>query len=1107
MMAAGTMFINTATAQDMQMRSDGGGYIADESQGEKSPPRKTGTVSLTVRDSSIRWAITTIARQAGLRPIFNEGDPQLDKKISVKIANVRALEAFSIVLANTRLEAKLGPDGETILIRPKVAPSAEGQSQATGTVAGNVIDSTTKAGLGQVTVVLLGTRLTTITSERGDFVIDKVPPGRYTISLRSLGYTTTTREVMVTESQRTTITIAMVESPTSLTEVVTTATGNQARYQVGTAITSINVDELRKTVPVKNLTDVLDAGYISGLYVSRGSGTPGAPSRVRSRGIGSINASNDPIIIVDGVRVYSEQTTNTNDANYSVLDRIDINMVDRIDVLRGAAASAQYGSDAANGVIVITTKRGGVERTRWTLRATQDITHQPWRPTDSYIRLGTNPAGGVPDVCTLGIPDCDFYALEVFNLLGGSRTSVLGRGERSSVNASVLGGSRALSYSLGGSISREIGQIRMNDIDRALVSQFMGKDVPRWASRPQQFRNTSGFSTVQFNPSKTLTISLTNTIYRALRQETPYKDAYGLQQLATAKDSALTINLIRDYRRRTTYNEWSSLNTISSTWLPTNYLNFAGNIGYQVISNATKTVLRRGDCPALTETSTECPDNIGRLSSMDMGRRVGSINLRGTTRVPTFLGIDLTPMFGANYVMEATTDRRVTASDLMEGTSSANGAGNVSMGDTEGDKRSLGLIANLGISLFNKRIFTQVGTRIDASSVLGAEVHPVYPKLDLSYVMSDEYWMPASISTMRLRFAYGHSARQPSAGATSHHYLPQDAVLGGTVFPALIFYSIGNPILRPERSKEFEVGFDGGVFNDRITLSLTRYLKRSKDMLVTRRLPNSLGSWAWTANLGSVSNRGLEGEVSVRILESYPISWSILANLSTYRNRLDHIASDFNQDFQGDLSITDWKGQRYVVGYPIDGWWMRPVITYEDIDQDGVITNDEILRADSSIFIGSPTPKAQSMISSQVGFWGGRLLLSVTSQLTRGMIQGNLLNANSLHRAVNPIRELNDPSTPLARQALIRSGYHYLHPVSMFRISAVSASIEAPQSLTRMFRSTAMRIQLTGDNVGLWTNYSGADPNVNETIVGSRNRDSGQLPMPRRWGINVLLSY
>ncbi|HXC24990.1 MAG TPA: carboxypeptidase-like regulatory domain-containing protein, partial [Gemmatimonadaceae bacterium] len=265
-------------------------------------------VTLVVEDSTVAYAIQALTQQAKLHVLYHSGDPVFSKRIAVHLVNTPIMDALAAVLQGTGLRPMLSFDGETVLIRPQDgAAHAQG-----GLVAGRVTDSASQAGFGGVSVKIEGTKLRTVTSDSGHFTLRDVPPGEQVLSVRLFGYKPAERTVTIVDSERTTVQIAMVPVPTVLSGVVTTATGLQRKVEVGNDITTLNVDSIMRVAPITSVTDLLET-RVPGLTVLHTSGVPGDPSRIRIRGASSITGNNDPIVIVDGIRVYANQSDPRND--------------------------------------------------------------------------------------------------------------------------------------------------------------------------------------------------------------------------------------------------------------------------------------------------------------------------------------------------------------------------------------------------------------------------------------------------------------------------------------------------------------------------------------------------------------------------------------------------------------------------------------------------------------------------------------------------------------------------------------------------------------------------------------------------------------------------
>ena len=563
------------------------------------------------------------------------------------------------------------------------------------------------------------------------------------------------------------------------------------------------------------------------------------------------------------------------------------------------------------------------------------------------------------------------------------------------------------------------------------------------------------------------------------------------------------------FRERTTNDEQSVLNSMSATWTPSAWWNTHGDIGYQTSTRETRTLLRRGDCDA---SVFACADlSLGRLAASSTSPTEATVNIINTVQLPARYGIRFRPSLGANYVRGTNSSTGYSASNLALGATTSAGAGTTTLNpETQSTLVQLGLFATTGISLFNDRLSTSIGTRIDASNSLGKSVRPTYPKLDLSYVLSNEPFFPWRdvVNMLRLRLAYGHAAVQPDLGASYRTYNLYGSPQPGTL-PAVVITTLGNPGLRPERTTELETGFDLGVLGDRVTLGVTGYRKLSRDALVSISLPPSVsaGTGGYTANIGSVRNTGAEISLGAFILDRPEFTWNVNVTYSRNRNTLVKLSDDAStQDISNGAAGSNYQS-RYVEGYPLAGTWTRPVVSYSDTNRDGVITDDEIVRGDSTVFVGGPLPKYEASFGTQAGFLHGRLTIATQFAYQNGMSQVNQTVFDVSGLAGGALRAYNDPSTSLAEQAAIRSGIAALHTVSILRMQSLSVRMAAPQSLARRLRASAMSVAIQGNNLALWTNYSGSDPNVSSSIVGNVSIDAGVIPQPRTWGLNVSLNY
>src|SRR5438477_8347921 len=271
-------------------------------------------------------------------------------------------------------------------------------------VTGRVTDQASGHPLGGARVTIVGTSLIAQTNAEGRYSIARVPAGQATVRASAVGYAAASRALTVNPGESAVADLTLALSPYSLDEVVVTSTGDQARKEVGNTIARIDAPKEVEKGTIQDLTDLLGA-HAAGVDVLPGTQT-GSPSRVRIRGTNSLSLNNEPIYVVDGIRIVSQNRSSSvcdvGCAPPSRVNDLSPDEIESIDVVKGPSASALYGTDAANGVIVITTKRGIPGRTRWTVYAEQGVITDNNTYPDAYRgwRNGSTPVNGTQCILT-----------------------------------------------------------------------------------------------------------------------------------------------------------------------------------------------------------------------------------------------------------------------------------------------------------------------------------------------------------------------------------------------------------------------------------------------------------------------------------------------------------------------------------------------------------------------------------------------------------------------------------------------------------------------------------------------------------------------------------
>ncbi|HEU4642608.1 MAG TPA: TonB-dependent receptor plug domain-containing protein [Gemmatimonadaceae bacterium] len=1096
-----------------------------------APAPLTRRVSLALTDVTLGAALQEIASQSGINLSYSGRVVPVSRRVSAHFTDVTVRVALDAVLAGTGIEVR-EEEGRIILARRHhVKTSEEGEADTVGhaAVVVRVVDTTTSQPIPGTVVGVKGTKLTATTSQQGYALLRSVPSGLQVVTVRFLGYVPAEKQIVVPDSGYTRVSFTLRMGMSRLQEVVTTATGQRRRYELGNDITILNVDSITATQPITSVTDLLE-GRVPGLTVQHTSGAPGDPSRLRLRGTSSVLRGNDPIVIVDGIRVYSAQSDSTSGnvassqfggffhnasggatslAAPSPLDQLDPHSIETIEVLKGPSAATLYGPDAANGVIVITTKRGQAGPARWTASASRGTSYMPGQYPTGIYSLGQNSLGDL-QLCTLTDFRCHADSVVRFQALNDDRYSVLGHGQTTNVSLGVSGGSAALTYALTGSYDDQTGILRLPDVEAARFATLHGGAAPPdWMQRPQQLTRWSGTSRLTAKLGARADASLSTTLTREKQQRSTLE-----QQISTLMGTYIDVadgtyyrtsgtllsktdELVPDFYQRATDDATNFTNAANVTWRPLSWLTTSADGGINVISRDDEVLLPRG--------MKLSRDTSGLLNIGHGGSVVSTVNLRATATAPLPLGFHLQLATGANYSKTSQSALTTGVSGLAPGTSSLNGADEIELAtQSASDVTSFGWYLE---PTFTHRKFTiSTGLRLDGSSTFGANVHlPAFPKLGVSWLISEEPFFPFKnfFDVFRVRAAYGRAGVWPGPADQLRLYTTTRPWLDGGFQDALDVLKIGNSALRPERSSEMEGGFDADMFGDRLSVELTGYRKMRYDAIMNVPVaPSVYGNLVnMLRNIGVIRNTGLELNVTTQLVRTDPFTWSTTFNLSRNHNQVTELGAGVTPFGSND--------SRVVAGYPLFGRWARPILGYADVDSNHVITRNEVQLGDTLVFMGSSEPNYEANLFSTFSFLRGALTASVGFGYEDGLTQVNRAIGGPGQSIFSP--GLSDPSSSFAQQAAVavmsETSYGLLQTVSTLRLNSVSVSFNAPPSLARRFGTQALSIALQGMNVGLWTNYAGKDPNVNAFSTGNAVMDTGVLPMPRSWQLSVHATY
>ncbi len=1092
--------------------------------------RQTNTITVRFSGTPMDSALAQVARLAKIDVSYRRELFAGAKPVTATFTKQDALAVLQQLVQPYGLVINVTSTGHVVI----VAATQKTVPQAKGSIQGVVIDSATRQPVPNATVTLAGTSLSAVTTNKGEFAFADVTAGDHRLNVKLFGYRAMAQRVTVVEGKRVTATVLLHAIPTTLSGVVTTATGDRRKVEVGHSIVTINVDSIMQVAPISSVTDLLES-RVPGMSVQRTSGTPGDPARIRLRGTSSIYQNNDPIVVVDGVRMYSAQSDDRNvnesgtleDPRYyaspSPLDQIDPNSIEKIEVLKGPSASALYGSDAANGVILITTKRGQAGPPRWSLSGNAGTTYMPGKwPTSTYQWI-TPIHGGYPELCIGYCGDATIDSVIHFQAMNNPNLTVLGRGSTLGASATVSGGTQTVTYSFTGTGSRTGGILKLPKVEEERYLKYQGEPAPGWMRRPDMLENRGVQGRVQVQLARDASITVGSSLNQQTQRRTSMSSSTNsaidmLQRMWVDESQLSEKPLLGNPYERVVVAGLNLVNDIQLNVKPASWLPITGTFGMNSLTQSSEMSIARG---LLTTVES---GGVWRGST----KVASGITGNAYTTVPILRRVTLSG--GVNFDRGRTNDQSgsmfgipIDVSDPSAGQDTARNQ----FSRNTSERRSFGWFLEPRLN-FQSRFFVMPGFRLDNNGLAGKNAKfNGLPKMSFSWLASEESFFPWKqvIGSFRLRSAFGVSGVQPRPGdqyrlykrVAVTPYTGTDTLYG----EMLSLNYLGNTRLRPERGVEMEGGFDAELWNNRLNLDMTYWKKKRMDAIVDNNYGTSVdGGGTIRMNVGDIDNFGTEISIQAQLLERRAIGASVNVSFTRQQSRVLRLRDDglpvrlsvpYGVGYGNDIS--------YVVGYPVEGKWMKPILGYRDLDGDGWLSRGEIIVDAEDRYVGSTEPAYQLAMNPGVTFLGGRVSAMAAISFIRGQMQ-TLNNAGGFRaeRGWYPWEsDIVEGPTGFDRYAALacvrnavcaqQTYIGFMQKVDMLRWREMSINVNLGERAARFVRARRVSLALQGSNVALWTNYVGVDPNVN-AFSGARGlSDSGQQPQPREWRFRMMLDY
>jgi len=986
--------------------------------------------------------------------------------------------------------------------------SATARAQDGGTISGRVVDGTTSAPIPSAQIQIVGTARGGVTAEDGRFRVVNVRAGTYQVRVLRIGFQASTQSVTIGNGQSIDLAYSLTPAVVTLDEVVTLATGETTRKREQGNVVGTLAPEPATLATAGNVSQLL-TGRIPGVDVATPGGTIGSSARLRIRGASSLSLSNDPLLIIDGIRVENSSASTTIGVGGQQPSRLnDINPedIEKIDVLKGPAAGALYGTAAANGVIQITTKRGRAGKTRFTIfgesGSIKNVTPFP----RNYAQIGTTTAGARTTACNLdsqtrGLCTPNPDSLVSFSPL--AQYSPFINGQRGAYGASAVGGNDRVTYYIDGNYDRQQGVFDANTDQRAGGRMNLNAQLTDSWNIQLGTNYLADHLRLPQNDNDILGIVSSGILGSAFDDSIPGKACPSPGCAHGYLNGQIPQVLEAVWQTRQDIQRFQ--NSITSNYQPLHWLKASGTVGLDYLSRYDNELI-----PPASVFFGSLPDGQRTSNPYSIYNYTAQGNLAATW-APTAT-ITTTTTVGTQFNKALVRGTQAFGAKLLGGTGSLSGTtARFAVSEANTDNKTLGYFGAEELG-WRDRVFLNAAVRNDKNSAFGQNFGSItYPSYGASWVISEESFFPKTdiIPSLRLRASNGRSGRQPNFRDAITFFNASTVTVNSTDVPGIAIGGTGNIALRPERSTETELGFDMGLLGQRVNFEYTHYNKKTNDLLVAVPLAPSLGlSNSQFQNLGTVRNVGNEISLEANVIDVRAVTFNFLITSSNNENTLLTLG-----DLPGTTTpvppIIINTQQKNVVGVPLGSYWQRPY-TFTDANKDGIIARSEIKLGDTAVYLGNILPKREYSVSPTMTLFK---MFKVSALVDHKGGFKLFDNTRRFHCSFGTCQETFDKTMPLADQAAavaiaLGTDAGYIENAAFTKLRELSFTLLAPDDFAHRFGVQNLDFTVAGRNLKTWTDYKGFDPEVN-AVAGANfsTQEFLTLPPSRTWTARINVTF
>lgn len=943
-------------------------------------------------------------------------------------------------------------------------------------ITGTVTSVEDNMGVPGATVLVKGTTIGTATDLDGKYSIS-VPAGSNVLVFTFVGLTT--QEVSI--GNQTTINVALQPDVQALSEFVVTSYGDQSKREITGAISSVKGDVFQD-LPMQSFDRAMQ-GRIAGVQVTSTSGQPGGALNVRIRGVGSVNAGNDPLYIIDGVQVPAGGLSGQGSQN--ALASINPNDIQSIEVLKDAAAGAIYGAQAANGVVIITTRRGSKGSTKVRLSAQHGVV----KPLGLYDVMNAQQLAGLKRDAFVNSGRPAINAANVYgnpedpNLPNNSWVDATFGDDRLSVyDLSLSGGDDKTTFFLSGSYTDQGSQVIKSDYERATTRLNL-----------------------THRPNKKLTVNTTLSL------------AYQKSNGAIDRGNFINSPFQAGFTARPNipiYNEDGTFRDYPSDHL----------FGYNIVqgaaqelrlANTVQTVsnlqLNYQFTPWLSFTSfagldfSDNRDENNRPSTISAFRAAGGNSTNTDRRNVNFNtnhNFNFNKKFADKHTVsgilgyEYKTESRETTFAQGQGFANPilrylnNAATPLAVGSTFTQFTRLGVFGQAKYD-YNDTYTADFTLRRDGHSRFGSDVRfGTFGAVSVGWRISSMQFLQNAtwLDNLRLRASYGITGNSEIPNFASQTLVASAGQYGGS--PSLALNQLGNNLLTWEEAETFNIGVDATMFNGRIITTIDFWRKNSSNLLFSTPLPIDSGFGSITQNTGELRNQGIDFDIQTVNITAGKFQWSTAFNVTVLENEVISL-------FGGEERI----GNTIVVGESLFPIYTTPYAGVNPANGRPMYLNENgeytyTIRDADVRYQGSALPTSYGGLSNTFTYGGLSLEIFFQGQFGNKAFNADLFNLASTgsgpnNQLVNQLNYWKQPgdivSNPMPWESGARPGgssytatsTRQLSDGSYVRLKQVTLSYAIPPVVSQRIGIAQANVFVQGLNMATFTKYNGIDPEVN----------------------------